>query len=56
MVLRAEVAFALDGEDEVRYHAYLAAGMPEATAARQVAQDILGSTGAFVQRAEADES
>lgn len=53
ITLEVEVDLPLSDEDVAKYALYREHGMDERTALRQVAQDVLGSTGAIVQGAEA---
>lgn len=53
ITLELEVDLPLEPEDIDLYHSYIASGVPEGEAAVRVAQNILGSSGAVVQHAEA---
>lgn len=52
LTLEVELDLPLESEDIITYHQYMAGGLTDDEAARAVAQGLLGSMGAIVQRAE----
>lgn len=53
ITLEVQLDLPLDTDDIDSYHAYITSGRTAYEAAAQVAQDLLGGTGAVVQGAEA---